>query len=106
MSNDTIQILPVVHVTDTLDSGSMPFTRDKLELGPIKMEVYTPEARPQHVSMVTWGKTTIDRIDPFLASTGEVCTTLHLDVDGRSIDLALWGVTLDALASAVEAAQR
>lgn len=111
MSNDTtVPTLPIEHVTDRFeDSTTVPFTRDKIEMGStFKAEVYTPDERQQHVQVTTWGdsSTTKVAVDQWVAGTGETCTTLHLTVGGRTVDLSLWGVTLDALAVAVEAAQR
>jgi hypothetical protein len=102
--------LLVEHVTDHFDDGALSFTRDKVEMGTtFKAEVYTPDSgRQQHVQVTTWGHTSATKVavDPFVGSDGAVCTTVRLTVDGRTVDLSMWGVTLDALAVAVEAAQR
>ncbi len=109
MSNDDT-IATTVYSTETFDRSvdptiTLPFTRDKLEAGGVKLEVFTPVNRQQHLHLTAWDAK-LDAVDPYVSGTGEVCTTLRLVVDGRTVDLALWGVTLDALAVAVEAAQR
>lgn len=109
MSNDDT-IATTVYSTETFDRSvdptiTLPFTRDKLEAGGVKLEVFTPVNRQQHLHLTAWDAK-LDAVDPYVDSTGKACTTLRLVVDGRTVDLALWGVTLDALAVAVEAAQR
>jgi hypothetical protein len=105
MSNDTTFTSEVFD--RTVDpSINKSFTRDKLEADGVKLEVFTPtEDRPQHLHFTAWN-TEVRDVNVFLASTGEVCTTLRLTVGERNVEVSLWGVTLDTLASAIEAAQR
>lgn len=112
MSNDitdiTITHKPIIRMTEHL-GDQYPFTCDSLAVGSIEARVFTPENGRQHVSMRTHG-TVIHKITPFTASDGSTCVTLDLEIDkpmgARSVEITLWGITLDTLASAVEAAQR
>lgn len=105
MSNDTITTLPVQHVTDHFSEGSLDFKRDKMSLGHTDFDVYTPaDGRDQHMHFGTW-KASLVGVTNIVTSGGETCTTINLVVDGRSIEIALWGVSIDTLAVAVEAAQ-
>lgn len=101
MSNDN---QPVEYSTDTYDT----FACETLTFGHSQFQVFSPnDERPKHASLRVWGnEVTLAKVDAFTASTGEQCLTLRLRVDGGTVDLNVWGVTLDTLATAVEAAQR
>lgn len=106
----TTTTLPVKTVTDQFGpdqgTGAMCFQRDQMSLGATKLDIFTPEGdRAQHLSFVTH-EAAVDDVSTFVASDGTVCTTLNLTAQGRTLSVSLWGVTLDALATAVEAAQR
>lgn len=106
MSNLTnAPVLPVLHRTDHFNEGTLDFTRDKLSLGHTEFDVYTPsDGRDQHMHVSTW-QAKLDKVDGIVTTNGDACTTLHLTVDGRTVQVALWGVHLDDLATAVIAAQ-
>ena len=113
MSNDTITTRPVNHIVSEQfgpeqGTGTLRFKRDALEIGNTKFQVYSPDdERGQHSDLGTWG-TVIENISEYRASDSDhTCVTLHLDTNrGGTVQVALWGITLDTLASAVEAAQR
>ena len=114
MSNDTItRPLPVNHTVaeqfgPEQGTGTLRFKRDKLEVGTTHFQVFSPDdGRPQHSDMATWG-TKIESITEYRASDdGQTCVTLNLETHrGGTVQVALWGVTLDTLASAVEAGHR
>ena len=113
MSNGTITTRPVNHIVSEQfgpeqGTGTLRFKRDALEIGNTKFQVYSPDdEREQHSDLCTWG-TVIENISEYRASDGDhTCVTLHLDTNrGRHRPGGPVGITLDTLASAVEAAQR
>jgi hypothetical protein len=109
-TNNTTPILTVKRVTEQFGpdqgTGVMRFQLDEMSLGATKFDIFTPEdGRAQHLSFDTHGAV-LDDVTAYGARDGNVCTTLNLTVRGRTLSVSLWGVTLDALATAVEAAQR
>jgi hypothetical protein len=112
MSNDTIDITTthraVEHNSERL-GDQYPFSVDTLAVGSTEARVFTPDNGRQHASYSTFGAE-IREITTFTSSEGLASVTLELDINRdrgvRSVSVTLWGVTLDTLASAVEAAQR
>lgn len=85
---------------------TLPFTRERLAIAGTKLEVYLPDERTPHSQVTLWDAK-LGAVDGYVDNLdGNVCTTLKFKVNGQTVDISLWGVTLDSLAVAVDAAQR
>ena len=76
-------------------------------LSEVTVTAYNPhQDRPSHLSVRTHDVTDV-RVDTFTTDRGEPSVTIRTrNEHGVDVEFTVWGVTLDTLASAVEAASR